>query len=210
MLGTNEPDPMRLGRCIVMQRTESPVSRSRSRDSGHWAPLRGLRPVTWRHHTGLGGSGNTGPGAYTGEGGVHHKIFTSLSNFWICFGCMNLMKEIWNILNISWDTGRRVTPVVQCINMRQCPVSCPRWRNEEMEMWDARRWRAPADTPVTIVMRTLSVTLQWSEQLPGVTMTISYQRDVASSTAGGFTRLLFKWKVMQVDFKSVCHYLVVI
>ena len=25
-------------------------------------------------------------------------------------------------------------------------------------------------------------------------MTISYQRDVASSTAGGFTRLLFKWK----------------
>ena len=41
-------------------------------------------------------------------------------------------------------------------------------------------------------------------------MTISYQRDVASSTAGGFTRLLFKWKVMQVDFKSVCHYLVVI
>ena len=26
-------------------------------------------------------------------------------------------------------------------------------------------------------------------------MTISYQRDVASSTAGGFTRLLFKWKV---------------
>ena len=26
-------------------------------------------------------------------------------------------------------------------------------------------------------------------------MTISYQNDVASSTAGGFTRLLFKWKV---------------
>ena len=25
-------------------------------------------------------------------------------------------------------------------------------------------------------------------------MTISYQRDVASSTAGGFTRILFKWK----------------
>jgi Ca2+/Na+ antiporter len=25
-------------------------------------------------------------------------------------------------------------------------------------------------------------------------MTISYQRDVASSTAGGFTSLLFKWK----------------
>ena len=25
-------------------------------------------------------------------------------------------------------------------------------------------------------------------------MTIPYQRDVASSTAGGFTRLLFKWK----------------
>lgn len=27
-----------------------------------------------------------------------------------------------------------------------------------------------------------------------ISMTISYQRDVASSTAGGFTRLLFKWK----------------
>ena len=25
-------------------------------------------------------------------------------------------------------------------------------------------------------------------------MTISYQKDVASSTAGGFTQLLFKWK----------------
>ena len=29
---------------------------------------------------------------------------------------------------------------------------------------------------------------------PGPRMTISYQRDVASSTAGGFTRILFKWK----------------
>ena len=29
-------------------------------------------------------------------------------------------------------------------------------------------------------------------------MTISYQRDVASSTAGGFTRLLFKWKARPV------------
>ena len=207
MLGTNEPDPMRLGRCIVMQRTESPVSRSRSRDSGHWAPLRGLRPVTWRHHTGLGGSGNTGPGAYTGEGGVHHKIFTSLSNFWICFGCMNLMKEIWNILNNSGDTGRRVTPVVQCINMRQCPVSCPRWRNEEMEMWDARRWRAPADTPVTIVMRTLSVTLQWSEQLPGTHHDHLLPEGCRLLNCGGLHQapLQMEGNAGWLYFKCVCH-----
>ena len=34
-------------------------------------------------------------------------------------------------------------------------------------------------------------------------MTISYQRDVASSTAGGFTRLLFKWK--QVEGTACSH-----
>lgn len=28
----------------------------------------------------------------------------------------------------------------------------------------------------------------------GDAMTVSYQYDVASSTSGGFTRLLFKWK----------------
>ena len=33
-------------------------------------------------------------------------------------------------------------------------------------------------------------------------MTISYQRDVASSTAGGFTRLLFKWKAGSSSPKS--------
>lgn len=34
-------------------------------------------------------------------------------------------------------------------------------------------------------------------------MTISYQRDVASSTAGGFTRLLFKWKGSL--YKLICR-----
>ena len=35
-------------------------------------------------------------------------------------------------------------------------------------------------------------------------MTISYQRDVASSTAGGFTRLLFKWKGSL--YKLICRW----
>ena len=34
-------------------------------------------------------------------------------------------------------------------------------------------------------------------------MTISYQRDVASSTAGGFTRLLFKWKVIVLPLNFI-------
>ena len=36
-------------------------------------------------------------------------------------------------------------------------------------------------------------------------MTISYQRDVASSTAGGFTRILFKWKggSLSPDFLTI-------
>jgi len=37
-------------------------------------------------------------------------------------------------------------------------------------------------------------------------MTISYQRDVASSTAGGFTRLLFKWKGSL--YKLICRELI--
>ena len=88
-----------------------------------------------------------------------------------------------------------------CLSL--APVETSLWSDEEPRLW---RWGGPG--PLQVQLH--HICHMWQEWFKlniepmkwnlGITMTISYQRDVASSTAGGFTRLLFKWKV------NLCQY----